>query len=494
VKGLGLSFTLLLLCLLQAHGQQFYVTNPNGIQVVDIKNGTPTSQPITTCSSGDLGIAMNGNTFYALNPFVGGSKLYKATITGSNIANCVIVATLTKISPNSLTVDNSGTLYCAAGNVLYKINPNNPTPVKLGTMPYTSGGDLAFYNNDLYMASPTAIIKVNLADPSQSSVYINIPNLGTSTLYGLTAATVNNVVKFYAFAVSGSASNGQTDVLELDMANQKVIGTTCTLPYAVYDAASLAEGGTTANLKIDTVYTGQVCTLNNKGQVQIVATPDATTATLTYTLNNTSNTTGLFTGLSPGNYPVNITSSTGVKKDTAITVPDYSFNKATVRVTTTNPICNVAGKIQFNISNSNLYTLQYQSAGYTANHAFSGLAAGSYMFNIINQGGCPVDTLNVTLNQEVCYPQITFPNTFTPNDDGVNDFFKPNQDGYATNYTLTIYDRWGAAVFVSNDLQTGWNGQYKGKPAGVGTYYWMANYTGGDGKKSAQQGSVTLIR
>lgn len=494
MKRLGLSFALLLLCLLRAYGQQFYVTNPNGIQVVNIKNGTFSSQPITSCSSAFFGIAMHGNTFYCLTSATGGSKLYKATITGANITNCTLMVTLNGISPNSLTVDNGGVLYCAAGSTLYKIDPVNPTPQKLGVMLYSSGGDLAFYNNDLYMASSTAIIKINLADPSQSSVYINVPNLGTSSLYGLTAATVNNVVKFYAFAVSGSPFNGQTNVIELDMINQKVIGTTCTLPYIVYDAASLAEGGTTAGVKIDTVYISQVCNLNNKGQVQIMATPDATTATLTYTLNNTSNATGLFTNLSPGSYPLVIASSTGAQKDTVVTVPDYSFNKASVHITTTNPVCTTPGKIQFSITNSNLYTTQYNGTGYASNHVFAGLPAGNYVFNIINQGSCPVDTLNVTLNQDICYPQIVFPNTFTPNNDGVNDVFGPNQDGHATNYTLTIYDRWGTVVFVSTDLHTGWNGQYKGKPAGIATYYWIAGYTGGDGKKSMQQGSVTLLR
>jgi len=475
----------------QVAAQQFYIASANGIASITISNGIPTTQTLASCTSTNLlGIALHGTSFYYIVPFGNGSELFKGDINNNIITNCKLLADLTGVTPNSLTVDNNNILYYVAVRDLYKIDPVNPIPIKLGTLPFTSGGDLAFYNNDLYMASPNSIVKINMANPAISTVYISVP-LTASSLFGLTAVTVNNTVEFYAFAVSGSYTN----VLELDMANQKVVGTLFTLPYLVYDAASLAEGGTTQALHLDAVTVTQQCNLQNKGQIQVSAKPDAANAVLTYSLNNaTTNTIGLFTNLSPGSYGLQVSSTTGTQKDTTINVPDYTFSKNSLSILKTNPVCNLSGKIRFNIPNANLYSVQYNVVTFPSDHVFADLATGDYSFTLFNQGGCPIDTVDITLVQGTCIPAVTFPNTFTPNNDGVNDIFKPNSSPTVTTYKLSIYDRWGSLMFVSADINTGWDGLYHGKPTGTGTYYWIAAFTSVDGVKNLQNGSVTLIR
>jgi gliding motility-associated-like protein len=66
---------------------------------------------------------------------------------------------------------------------------------------------------------------------------------------------------------------------------------------------------------------------------------------------------------------------------------------------------------------------------------------------------------------EVCIevkPETTFyvPNSFTLNGDGKNEIFK----AFGTNITefqMQIYNRWGELIFLSNELDKGWNGRYK---------------------------------
>ena len=60
------------------------------------------------------------------------------------------------------------------------------------------------------------------------------------------------------------------------------------------------------------------------------------------------------------------------------------------------------------------------------------------------------------------------PNTFTPNYDGTNEFFKPViTAGFdRSTYRLLIFNRWGEVVFESCDPDVGWDGSY-----GVGQYY-----------------------
>jgi gliding motility-associated-like protein len=60
------------------------------------------------------------------------------------------------------------------------------------------------------------------------------------------------------------------------------------------------------------------------------------------------------------------------------------------------------------------------------------------------------------------------PNTFSPNDDDLNEVFIPVLNGYdPTDYHFAIYDRWGIMIFETNDPTKGWNGAL----SGTGSYY-----------------------
>ena len=68
------------------------------------------------------------------------------------------------------------------------------------------------------------------------------------------------------------------------------------------------------------------------------------------------------------------------------------------------------------------------------------------------------------------------PTGFTPNGDGINDIFKPlGSAEFATEYQMTIWNRWGQEVFRSTDPLVGWDGNYKGAQALTGVYaYWIS--------------------
>jgi len=63
---------------------------------------------------------------------------------------------------------------------------------------------------------------------------------------------------------------------------------------------------------------------------------------------------------------------------------------------------------------------------------------------------------------------------------------------------MYVYDRWGTLLYESNNQQQGWNGEYKGSPAPIGTYVWMAVYDAGFGDAAGEsktaKGTVVLIR
>jgi gliding motility-associated-like protein len=89
------------------------------------------------------------------------------------------------------------------------------------------------------------------------------------------------------------------------------------------------------------------------------------------------------------------------------------------------------------------------------------------------------------------------PNTFTPDDDQFNQFFKPimTQGIDIYGYQLLIFNRWGEVLFESNDAEYGWDGTYGGKIVQDGTYIWKIRYKViGVDKPQEMMGHVNLIR
>ncbi|HNS18030.1 MAG TPA: gliding motility-associated C-terminal domain-containing protein [Bacteroidales bacterium] len=95
--------------------------------------------------------------------------------------------------------------------------------------------------------------------------------------------------------------------------------------------------------------------------------------------------------------------------------------------------------------------------------------------------------------------KIIIPNAFTPNGDGVNDFFKPLilTEG-VKDFSMAIYNRWGQLIFETNDYMTGWNGNSNNNPSPTGVYIYMISYRVpvgiGEYKSETQKKHVTLLR
>jgi gliding motility-associated-like protein len=122
-------------------------------------------------------------------------------------------------------------------------------------------------------------------------------------------------------------------------------------------------------------------------------------------------------------------------------------------------------------------------------------STGPYFYDIVHPGGaCSAVGGTVVLRPQGTVADLYVPNSFSPNDDGINDVFTGVSRGFA-DFQLTIYDRWGRAVFTTLDAGAGWDGSSGGQwlPSGVYAYVLestLACSTEGD----RVQGHVTLLR
>jgi gliding motility-associated-like protein len=112
---------------------------------------------------------------------------------------------------------------------------------------------------------------------------------------------------------------------------------------------------------------------------------------------------------------------------------------------------------------------------------------------VISQNGC-VDSLKLSDSVYVMpIGFVKFPDAFSPNNDGLNDVFKPVAAKSIKNYDLKIYNNWGMLVFTSGKPENGWDGKYQNTIVAPGVYMWILNGTYANGKPFTESGNVTVI-
>ena len=203
-----------------------------------------------------------------------------------------------------------------------------------------------------------------------------------------------------------------------------------------------------------------------------------------------------------GQFPIKLSISNGVCTDSS-TVTIVLDDEVKASFETNNIICpedsaffknTSTGKINswlWNFGNSITSTLQdpspqtYPKAGMETNY--------SVLLTVVGSNGC-IDTTSQKIRElKSCF--IAVPNAFTPNEDGLNDFFYPINAFKADGLDFRVYNRWGQLVFKTNEWKNKWNGKIKGIPQPAGVYVWTLKYTHHDtGKKYSLKGTMMLIR
>ena len=125
------------------------------------------------------------------------------------------------------------------------------------------------------------------------------------------------------------------------------------------------------------------------------------------------------------------------------------------------------------------------------------VSSSNYVVHVTNEYGCRSQaeiSLEVKVNRDVYTANI-----FSPNNDGLNDFFYLQSPGTIDIEYFRIFDRWGNQLFesinsVTNMPDAGWNGLYKNENAIAGVYTWAASIKFLDGVQTDLSGSVTIIR
>ncbi len=113
----------------------------------------------------------------------------------------------------------------------------------------------------------------------------------------------------------------------------------------------------------------------------------------------------------------------------------------------------------------------------------------TYIANFLDTNGCLI-TNSVTIYFD---PLLYVPNAFTPNGDGMNDFFGAKGGNFKT-FELLIFNRWGELIFEGDHIDDWWDGRYKGEKVQDGVYVWKIRYEDLNGNIEVIYGHVTSLR
>ena len=123
----------------------------------------------------------------------------------------------------------------------------------------------------------------------------------------------------------------------------------------------------------------------------------------------------------------------------------------------------------------------------------------TYIVQAANIAGCTAQE-NITINVSCTNQDNLFiPNTFSPNADGMNDYFFPRGKGLLTIKSLRVFNRWGNIIyerfnFPANQQSYGWDGTYRGNSMQSDVYVFVVEIACENGQILSSKGNVTLLR
>jgi gliding motility-associated-like protein len=140
----------------------------------------------------------------------------------------------------------------------------------------------------------------------------------------------------------------------------------------------------------------------------------------------------------------------------------------------------------WNFGNGNTANSQNSSFGFTTAGIFP------VILIVTSANGCTDTTIAQLVFESSS--SLFIPSGFTPNNDDINPIFFAYGTGI-TSFSMLIYTRWGEEVFVSDNLDKGWNGMFKsGNPAPEGVYDYKVDVKFTNNTTQTVMGKLTLIR
>jgi gliding motility-associated-like protein len=459
----------------------------------------------TICAGQTVTLTANGastyiwNTSSSINPLiVSPTSTTNYTVVGS-VLGCTNTAIATiSVTPIPTITVNSPTL-CAGQTATLTANgasaytwSNGLTTNTISVNPITSTSYSVLGTNGICNSTTTIIVTIN---------QVPIVTVSSKTICAGQSATLTA-----NGATSFSWSNNTFN-------NPLIVFPNSTTIYSVTGTNLNCSASATAAVSVEAIPTINFNSNQTSGCAPLcIQFTDFTTIASGSILNwswvfndgftsNSQNPSHCFDNVGSYNITLTVTSSKGCSNllvnPNMINVypnPNAEFQSDFKETNILNPIINFSNLS----SNANAYVWNFGDTTSTLinpTHAYDNEGTYSTTLTATNQFGCR----DVAIHDVIVKGIFTFyaPNTFTPNDDNLNDVFIPLGVGWNPDkYKLEIFDRWGNNCFNTSEIGRGWDGKANNgiSPAQIDTYTWKVYLTDVFGTSHNYIGRITIIR
>ncbi|KAF2336565.1 T9SS type B sorting domain-containing protein, partial [Flavobacterium daemonense] len=389
-------------------------------------------------------------------------------------------------SENNMTYNTSGTYLvakdgCTADQEL--VLTVTSKPVKISTYQTICSGESYTWseNNMTYNTSGTYLLTKDGCTADQELVLIVTPLLTSAVIHNSLFPENCLDEKNGAFSIEITGGSAPYE-LSLDNFNgiyRQISGTEYTyenLPAGLHKVYIKDANNCTNQLeiqipngvKINPIAEINYECLNNLSVNSVTVTIDQSItnpADIDYTLDENPSgyqDSNVFTNVPSGNHTITARHSNGCTQTTKSFIIDQI-----------NPL-------ELSLNNGELNEIVASASGgsgnyqYTFNTESSATAnkliiykSGTYIVTVTDKNGC-----SASISKYFDYIDISIPNYFTPDGDGINDEWGPDSSLQYQNLTFTIFDRYGRMINKFSNGQK-WDGKYNGAELTSGDYWYV---------------------
>ncbi|WP_109697794.1 T9SS type B sorting domain-containing protein [Chitinophaga deserti] len=214
----------------------------------------------------------------------------------------------------------------------------------------------------------------------------------------------------------------------------------------------------------------------NRQQGWVQLSPSGGTPPYAYSWNGNPITGTQVSFLGTGNYLAQAVDANGCVSQANIFVDNLSRSR--INILTPDTIVSIGDEFMLRASNGTDYIWSPVDAGgvvcpicpETPARIFT---PTQFIVRTLSGANCIMaDTVSVLVDYST---MLEMPNAFTPNQDGVNDVFRPKAKAVVA-FNMQIYNRLGNLIFTTSDHRKGWDGKYNGKIQPIATYVYVIKF------------------
>ncbi len=174
-----------------------------------------------------------------------------------------------------------------------------------------------------------------------------------------------------------------------------------------------------------------------------------------------------YRNMAPGDHFITIAHANGCMTTYDFTIEAYEPLVLTLENNNINQITAIAeGGVED-------YTFYFNDVDNGSDNTFYINRTDTYTVTVVDQNGCEA-TAEIFME----FIDVEFPNFFTPDGDGLNDIWIPDNIEGFPDVLIKVYDRYGRVVEVMARNVQGWDGNYDGKPLPTGDYWYVVQLKG----------------